>query len=274
MSSDDNDDYEPPPFSPRQLGEMIIPFYKFLATLTFNPSHLRLPPESGWPELTDEHCAHFKTPYALETLRHLPFWVSDENDRQYYQAVETTSLFINYLAFSTEEFGKFDTELYPVYQGYRTDDQDLVDEPDRSDCILLAQGNSNFGVDIVLDTRRGTIIENVIALDVSEHEIEDYFAALREKFSSLQRIPSCGRGMEALDAHYIPETTRHITERDILNQQGQLWGTHLDLQFVRQVYRQFGWPDRFQKEEASAAMDIVLQKVDQTRRGGWPSFFV
>jgi hypothetical protein len=269
-----DDDIEEPPYSPRQLGDIVLSYYRFLATLTFNPENLRIPPESGWPELTDEHCANFKSPFALETLRHLPFWVPDDNHRDFLQVHECTSQFLNYLAFSNEDFAKFDTELYPTYLGFNTDVQSIGDEHDRTDCILLARKHSSLSPDLILDTKRGVIIED--AIDVVFHEIEEYLQELRHKFSSLQLIPSCVVGEVTLDAGYVDETTRHITEQDLVNQQGEMWGTNLDKQFVRQAYRQYGWPHQFQKEEAAVALAKVVRRVVDMRDGAlsWPSLFV
>ncbi|KAM3465089.1 hypothetical protein NHJ6243_001888 [Beauveria neobassiana] len=33
----------------------------------------RSAPADGWPDLTPEHCAHFRGDYALQVLRHLPY---------------------------------------------------------------------------------------------------------------------------------------------------------------------------------------------------------
>lgn len=268
-----DDEIEEPPFSPRQLGDIVLSYYRFLTTLTFNPKHLHVPPESGWPELTDDYCAHFKSPYALETLRHLPFWASDENYLEHLQVHEYKGLFVNYLALQTEGFAEFDTKIFPTYEGFRTDGQDMQDRPDRTDCILLAIHHSTLGVGIVLDTKRGIIYED--AIDVTSHDVEEYFQQLRHKFNSLQLIPGCVLGDETFDGHFVDETTKHITEQDVLSQQGEMWGTILDRQFVRQIYRQYGWPHQFRKEEASATLEKVIRRVETERKGtGWPSLLV
>ncbi|KAK3182543.1 hypothetical protein K4F52_006183 [Lecanicillium sp. MT-2017a] len=266
-----------PPFTPQQLGGMILDYYQFLATLYFDPDELRVPPKAGWPQLTNEYCANFKTPLALETLRHLPFWQSADNDLEYMQIAEHNSRFINYLA--VDEFAEFDTELYPVYEGYRQGRFHHTVEPDRSDCILLAKGHETGGVNLVLDTRRGIIIEDVIGINLNHRDIEDYLGGLCDKFRSLQFIPS-SKGRVTFDANGLADTAKRITEQDLVDQYIEDkenivdWGTDLELQLVQQVYREYRWPHGFQKEPAFAVIDAAIARLQrECGRGEWPLVF-
>ncbi|KAK3179573.1 hypothetical protein K4F52_008990 [Lecanicillium sp. MT-2017a] len=268
-----------PPFSPRQLGDMLLEYYRFLTTLHFNRAELRVPPEAGWPQLTDEYCADFKAPFALETLRHLPFWQSADNDLEYLQIAEYNSRFINYLALSSAEFAEFDTKLYPYYEGDREAGADFQQDPDRSHCILLAKGSETGGVNLILDTYRGVILKDMVAMDVNSHDIKEYLDGLQDKFRTLEFIPS-SVGRVTLDGDDVTEATERITEQQLVDQRFQEgedepdWGTDLEMRFVRQVYREHGWPRAFQKEAAFAAVDRVIQRVQiECGSGAWPTVF-
>lgn len=51
---------------------------KFPATLHYNLVHLKIPPPEGWPQITPESCTHFKGDYAIQVLRHLPYFDSSD----------------------------------------------------------------------------------------------------------------------------------------------------------------------------------------------------
>ncbi|PVI02293.1 hypothetical protein DM02DRAFT_523345, partial [Periconia macrospinosa] len=76
---------------------------------------------------------------------------------------------------------------------------------------------------------------------------------------------------ETQEADRVDERNSLITQEEALAQEEE-WGTHLDWQFVRQVYRQHGWLDFFRKDEAVKAIEeFMALKSDQ--RGEWEETF-
>ncbi|OAA75852.1 hypothetical protein LEL_05536 [Akanthomyces lecanii RCEF 1005] len=79
MSSDEYDYnraadmHRAPLYTPQQMAALLLELYTFLTTLHFDPADLKAAPVDGWPDLTPEHCAHFRGDYALQILHHLPY---------------------------------------------------------------------------------------------------------------------------------------------------------------------------------------------------------
>lgn len=60
-----------------------------------------------------------------------------------------------------------------------------------------------------------------------------------------------------------------------MNSQTGKWGIDLDIQYVRQIHRDYGWPHSFNLEAASREVDTWLESSDSDvergpRGGGWP----
>lgn len=75
-SSDEEEDNNNFPYTPQELGEIILDFYRFLAKLHCRPEDLQIPPPRGWPETSTKDFSGFKSEFALETMRHLPYMKS------------------------------------------------------------------------------------------------------------------------------------------------------------------------------------------------------
>ncbi|KAF5688730.1 hypothetical protein FCIRC_1740 [Fusarium circinatum] len=75
-SDDGSDDPTNPRYIPEELGALFVDFYSFLTTLHYDQSDLKIPPPTGWPYITPESCGHYKSDYAIQVLRHLPYFDS------------------------------------------------------------------------------------------------------------------------------------------------------------------------------------------------------
>ncbi|RKL51052.1 hypothetical protein BFJ72_g505 [Fusarium proliferatum] len=80
---------------------LFIGFYTFLTTLHYDKSYLEIPPPTGWPELTPESCAHFKSDYAIQAIRHLPYF-----DSTCIEYVHYKSKLLDLIAFTLDDFEK------------------------------------------------------------------------------------------------------------------------------------------------------------------------
>ncbi|KAF5644594.1 hypothetical protein F52700_2597 [Fusarium sp. NRRL 52700] len=186
-SSDGSDGPTQPRYTPEELGALFVDFYSFLTTLHYNKSDLKIPPPTGWPQITPESCGHYKADYAILALRHPPY----------------------------------------------------------------------FNCEIFEDFHAGDMLDAV--------PIETFFDNLKEQYKTLKLIP--GRKRITIEAEKFPEHDGRITE-EAVNTQAEEWGTDLDIQYIRQVYRDYGWPESFRFQEASNVIDGWLTPLGGGVRGG------
>lgn len=67
----------------------------------------------------------------------------------------------------------------------------------------------------------------------------------------------------------MPELARTISEHEVRAQTEEWYpGTNLDWQFVRQIYRQYGWPDNFRRDDAVNFLETLMEQ-DLDRRLEW-----
>lgn len=99
---------------------------------------------------------------------------------------------------------------------------------------------------------------------------EDFFDKLKEAYRALQLIPCPGR--IPIDADRVGEADEclRITQGEVLAQERD-WGTDLDIQYIRQLYRQYGWPNNFQKNIATKALNDLMVLIEEQRGNGWES---
>ncbi|OAG04648.1 uncharacterized protein CC84DRAFT_1187660 [Paraphaeosphaeria sporulosa] len=182
---EEEEEYEPS-YSVKELAEIVLDFYKFLATLHYDRSDLHIPPPEGWPlECLPKNVIRKKSSRTIELMRHLPYFK---------EAKKSTHL-------------HYKCKLY------------------------------------------------------------DYTDA--EQHDGIRLIPCPGRETE--EAESVPEREEHIDQSEVLAQELE-WGTDLDWQFVRQVYREFGWPDAFRREEAVRVIEDFMA-LKSNERGEWEEAF-
>lgn len=257
-SYDDSDASEQEPrYTPEELGSIFLDFYRFLTILHYDGVDLKVPPPGGWPQITPESCAHFKSDYAIKVLRHLPYFVNRGTDYIHFK-----SRLLDFTALSYEDFEEQadrheDTLEFWSNEGLQ----------DPSDVVCLTQGFESFGRELWLIVKDCEMIEDMIEGDMlTAVPIETFFNNLKEQYRALKLIPAQGR--ITIEAGKTPERESRISEEEV-NAQTETWRTNLDVQYVRQIYRQHGWPDAFRKEEAFKAINDWIAPLYKSRYE-WP----
>lgn len=139
-------------------------------------------------------------------------------------------------------------------------------EIDASNTFPFSLGYGAGGKVMYLNVWDGEVSEANLLTDMGEPvEIRSYFGKLREYFESLRLIPCYNRIV--IKAENVPEHTGVISEGQVVAQPEE-WGTELDIQYIRQLYRGFGWPSAFRKDATIQAVDQLMEKV-KDKRGEW-----
>jgi len=257
--SDDDSDYSSeaaePRLTPQELGALFVDFYTFLTTLHFNKSHLKIPPPTGWAHITSESYDHFKSDYAIEVIRHLPCFSNECLDHIHYKSRPLD------LTACTLEDLKYHKDNDPDQEYWSTEDQQ-----DPSDVICFSQGFESYGRTFWLLVNDCEIIEDMLRADmISSVPVEEFFEKLKEEYRTLKLIPSKGR--ITIEAERVPEHEGRITKEDV-DAQTERWGTDLDIQYVRQIYRDYGWPDAFDVEGATKVVDEWMELLTASEGDG------
>lgn len=233
------------PYTPSEYKEIFLDFYTFLTTLHYDPADLKIPPPEGWPNITTKICEGYKPETAIDVLRHLPYFESQEGVDIHYK-----SFLIDYSSRHHSQWGDGD------WRDDMLDNYCEEAEPKRDPehVIYLALGHESGGRDLLLDTQRGEIIEEMIRMGhAGSDDIKVFFADLKEAYRSLKLIPC--EGTDTMEAWGVEERDEKITAEEVNAQTEKCWGTDLDVQYTRQIYREHGWPDAFRKEDAEKALD-------------------
>lgn len=242
-----------PPYAPDELAGIFLDFYTFLTTLHYDAEDLKTPPPGGWPGLTRESCSGFKSDYAIEVLRRLPYFDSEV-------AIHHKSRLIDYTSLDPEYFIQADSrEEYIEFCSINGD-------VDPADVFFIAWGHESYGRELLLNVKHGEIIEEVIRVDqLGPYDVSSYFDSLKESYRNLKLIPCSGR--VTIEAEDVEERVDQIRVEQV-RAQTESWGTDLDIQYIRQLYRQHGWPQAFRKDDARKAVDELMDSMEE-QRGGW-----
>ncbi|KAL5588110.1 hypothetical protein FOVSG1_013246 [Fusarium oxysporum f. sp. vasinfectum] len=136
------------------------------------------------------------------------------------------------------------------------------------DVLPLATGREAWGKYIWLNVRDGEItVEERLMHDLLQIDLKVFFDGLKQDYVTLKLIPC--RGRITIEADKIKERPggEIITEEEVIAQE-EAWGTALDIQYIRQLYRGFGWPLAFRRDEAFDAVDQLMDKLAE-HRGEW-----
>ncbi|KAM0252732.1 hypothetical protein ACHAP5_001027 [Fusarium lateritium] len=257
--SDNSDGSIQPSYTPEELGAMFLDFYKFLTTLHYDEASLKIPPPTGWPQITrkSRKFAHFKSDYALEVLRHLPYFNKDPLT-QFYPRSQLL------------DFTDISREILEFYQTYDEDSEfwSTEDEVDEKDVVGFSGARENGSLFYLL-VKDCEIIEVLVESSGAQSSIpvEEFFENLKERYQTLKLIP--GRGRETINTREVSEIERRIMEEEVYAQTED-WETDLDIQYIRQVYRDHGWPNSFRFEEASEVIDGWQDALEEGPRSfGW-----
>ncbi|OAQ63637.1 hypothetical protein VFPPC_09706 [Pochonia chlamydosporia 170] len=226
------------PYTPSELADLLSNFYQFLSTLHYDPAELQHPPTGGWPGLTTRAFGNWKDKTVVE------------------------SKLIDYATADLEMIKSDCTDREEDIEFWST-----KGKRHRKYIVYLAFGHESGGRELLLNVRDGEIIEDVLETDtLSPCDVRRYLNKLKLAYRSLKLIPCVGR--ITIEADKVPETVRKITEEEVLAQSVN-WGTALDVQYVRQLYREHGWPEAFRREDAKAAVDSLMGLVMERRDDEW-----
>ncbi|KAL2754745.1 hypothetical protein ACRALDRAFT_1064560 [Sodiomyces alcalophilus JCM 7366] len=242
-----------PKYSVDELVAIFLDFYQRLTTLHYKPEDLKIPPPEGWGETIPEFYSEVKSELVIEVLRRLPYLKSKVG-----AAIHYKSSLLDYTSLEPEFF----TDTF--YEDYLSD---LVGaDVNPADCFYIAEGYESGGRQFILNVLSGEITEDVIRCDdMDPVDIKDFFRKLMDDYRCLRLIPRPGLVTQEYEG--VPERDNDITEAEVCAQP-ERWGTDLDTQYLRQIYRKYGWPDAFQREEAFRAVDDLMDLIEDPR-GGW-----
>lgn len=250
------DEEELPVYSASEIAAVLLDFFTFLTTLHCHPEDIVVPPPGGWPSYTPENCAGFKSDFAIEVLRNLPYLDSRASDH-------SDSLGQIHYKSHLVDYTTFDVELLTDHDYLWVGDQDSEDEeavPDHA--FQFAKGFESGGRTLFLDVLEGKVFEVEIRCDAFDEDLEDYFEDLKEKYRNLELIPCPGEKMIEVSAWGLgpEEPGEVVSEEEVLMQTDMIWGTHLDIRYTRQLYRAYGWPNAFRRDEALREIGGLIEK--------------
>jgi hypothetical protein len=238
-----------PVYSASEIAAVVLDFLTFLTTLHRDPDDLVLPPPGGWPSYTPEKCAGFKSDLAVEVLRNLPYLRNRTSD--YEDSLGQIHYKSHLLDYSTFDSARFADQEF-LWSGGK--------EPVPDDVFVIANGHESGGRTLFLDVREGRVFEEEIRCGSLEQDLKEYFEDLTEKYRSLRLIPCPGREMieAGADAEGSGEA---LSEEEVLRQDDPFWGYgDLDVPYARQLYRAFGWPNSFRRDEAFRNIKELIAK--------------
>lgn len=244
-----NSEEKLPVYSASEISAIVLDFLTFLTTLHRDPGDLVIPPPGGWPGYTPEKCAGFKSDFVIEVLRNLPCLGNRTSDH-----LDSLGQ-INYKSHLLD---------YSTFDGVRFTDQEYLwmggEEPAPDHVFVFAEGFESGGVTLFIDVWEGKVIEEVIRYDHCEEDLREYFEGLKGKYRKLELVPCPGRGMMEVGAAGSEKPGEALSEEEVLMQTDPLWGTDLDIQYTRQLYRAFGWPNGFRRGEAFREIKELMAK--------------
>ncbi|KAH6964793.1 hypothetical protein EDB82DRAFT_285374 [Fusarium venenatum] len=175
-------------------------------------------------------------------MRHLPYFDAKGACHIHYK-----SKLCDLTVWTPDDFKTIE-EIFDWMEFWSTED-----EQDHSDVIYIAEGYESGGRGLWLLVKDGEIIEDMMRCDMlSSVPVEQYFAKLKEQYKKMQLVS--GDGRITIEADDIPERDERISEEEV-NSQTEEWQTDLDVQYIRQIYRDHGWPHSFDSKAAFKAVD-------------------
>lgn len=252
---------------------LVAPFYTyyaFLGTLHLpNPdSAIRLPPPGGWPHITRDICAATgfgKTNFAADVLRHLP---SVQDDRR--QNTHNTDFRSSALDYSLSSPWSLPAREFlsdvTVQQGLMKV-HEVAGPTGLAHTLVVARAQGTGGVELYLDTWTGVVHELLVNVRSGggggvSLPVREYFAYKTRQCRELRQVfvPGQDGYWGGLDAEEAPYDAAAMEEAgggrpshpdDVF----RLEGDKGDLEWVRHLYRKFGWPgEGWRKEDCMKAI--------------------
>jgi hypothetical protein len=246
-------------YSPKEISEILLDFYQFLTTLHYDAQYLKMPPPEGWSGM-EPLLKHLSSSEMVgEVIKHIPYF--DNNCKAF---IHYKSRLMDYPTLPQDDFESV--------MDWRTNGFDEIYSERRQitinmrDVFPLALGRETWGKHIWLNVRDGEItVEDCKVQDGPQVDLKEFFSGLKQAYITMQLVPC--RGRITIEAHRVEEKGQVITEQEVIAQE-KAWGTHLDIQYIRQLYRSYGWPQAFSRDKAFDAVDQMMDKLPE-HRGEW-----
>lgn len=255
-----------PVYTTQELVDIILDFYKFLTTLHYDPARLKTAPTEGWQNLTPEIISDLnKSEYVIDLIRHIPYF-------------EQVGPSIGFLYKSQLcDIPEYTKEDFKEEKWWAEDFEFLSTrgDEDQRHFIGLAEGRESGGRRVWLNAKDGEILDVDIRGDPDDPvDIQLYFNRLKEKYRQAEIFPGPpGTITQHEDFEENPDEEM-ITEEQFL-EQGPDVDREMNLQFAWRLYRSFGWPGAFRREECwkeVRRLQDIMNEMEEDIWEGSPVF--
>ncbi|EXK82071.1 hypothetical protein FOQG_13587 [Fusarium oxysporum f. sp. raphani 54005] len=245
-------------YSPAEITAILLDFYLFLTTLHYDAQYLKLPPAEGWPGMESLLKSLGSSEMVGQVMKRIPYFDNDCKAFIHYKSRPVDYPTLPKDCFERVMWGRVSgsDEIYSERRQITIDMRDV---------FPLATGREAWGKYIWLNVRDGEItVEERLMHDLPQVDLKVFFDGLKQDYITLKLIPC--RGRITIEADKIKERPggEIITEEEVIAQE-EAWGTALDIQYIRQLYRGFGWPLAFRRDEAFDAVDQLMDKLAEHR---------
>lgn len=240
---------------------LVAPFYEyyhFLGRLHIPEGDIKHPPAGGWPNITAENCSEFgKSEFVVEVLRHLPYIADHGEFERNWSNTDYKSDVVDYSTATRKDFAGRSLKYGEIAHG--------CDGPVSRHKVVIASGYESGGIDLLLDTKTGEIFEEIIRVDRGENlPVGEYFELKMKQCRELEQVFAPGEdpywGGFGKKVPYDSQTVEKAGEPSQPDEDFCLEDDR-DLNWVRHLYRKFGWPgQRWRKEEGLKA---ITEYVDR-----------
>ncbi|KAL1593714.1 hypothetical protein SLS60_010446 [Paraconiothyrium brasiliense] len=262
---EEEEEYEPP-YTVEELAKLFLDFYKFLATLHYDPSDLKIPPPEGWAiESLPAAILKRKSTRVVELMRRLPYFREGKTSTH----VHYKSKLVDYSDPAQHYYaGMRDDLFFDLNDKLESFDGETVDP---AESIVFAWGYESGGHYFALDALHGEVTVDVVRMNLlGPEDVKEFFENLKKEYRDLKLVPCPGR--ETIEAEGVDEREGPIEQSEVMAQT-QAWGTNLDWQFVRQIYREHGWVYAFRRVEAIRAIEKFMA-LKSEERGEWETAYL
>ncbi|ETS75723.1 hypothetical protein PFICI_12667 [Pestalotiopsis fici W106-1] len=211
-------------YTRNEVIEAVRSFYTFLAGLPrLSADDILDPPEQGWPDLTDAYLAALgKTPVVCDLLRHLPYIRPNGQNNQQIAPWTTATNYTDSTTRWTLNRGLIDGNLAPIGAG---------DVPPH--VAVLTSGSAI--TDFIQQERpeRSEPAQDSPDAWRAYHTrpAEEFFEEWKDKYRTLEWAPLIENADDGVVISYDAGSEE-----------------------VRQIYRDHGWPDRFDRAACADAI--------------------
>ncbi|KAF4996325.1 hypothetical protein FGRMN_4576 [Fusarium graminum] len=221
-------------YSPAETAAILLDFYLFLTTLHYDAQYLKLPPADGWPSMEPLLKSLGSSDIVGQVMKRIPYFDHHCKDFIHYK-----SRLVDYPTLPENCFEE-------VMCGRDSGSDDIYSERreimiDMRDISPLATGRETWGKCIWLNVRDGEItVEDLKMQDSPQVDLKVFFHKLKQNYVALKLIPCHGRITIEADGIEERPSGEFITE---------------------QLYRGFGWPLAFERNEAFDAVNQLMDKL-------------